>query len=82
VIYSLLALQLVSKEHLSCFRYILVLAIAIQEDATTIGAINHVLFPKQSLVLFTKRRDFRLIHFDRDGWLGKSKLWLWPTDSD
>jgi hypothetical protein len=45
-------------------------------------AINHVLFPKQSLVLFTKRRDFRLIHFDRDGWLGKSKLWLWPTDSD
>jgi hypothetical protein len=32
--------------------------------------------------VFTKANDFRLIHFDYDDWLGKSKLWLWPTDID
>jgi NADH:ubiquinone oxidoreductase subunit K len=74
-------LQLVSKELLPLFVISLVLAIAIQEDATTIGLLITFYFQNNRLY-YLQSRDFRLIHFDRDGWLGKSKLWLWPTDSD
>jgi hypothetical protein len=50
VIYSLLALQLVSKEHLlPLFVISLVLAIAIQEDATTIGLLITFYFQNNRL---------------------------------
>jgi NADH:ubiquinone oxidoreductase subunit K len=70
-------LQLVSKNIFSLFVISLVLAIAIQEDATTIGLLITFYFQNNRLYYLQSRRDFRLIHFDRDdGWLGKSKLWL------
>jgi hypothetical protein len=46
VIYSLLSTTIGFKRTSSPFVISLVLAIAIQEDATTIGAINHVLFQR------------------------------------
>jgi NADH:ubiquinone oxidoreductase subunit K len=48
-IYSLLALQLVSKELLPLFVISLVLAIAIQEDATTIGLLITFYFQNNRL---------------------------------